>query len=891
MKAELKESTHIEVDAVETIDQYFERYGKHHVAKANKILSPLHQPGLDPLPDMSLLTRQPYEPQAHVIAAGCKMLDEVKKGIIVGQMGVGKTIIGSILVNAHASQSLNRGGRNGRYRAVILCPDHLIDKWKDEILSTIPGSKVFTFDNNKKGHKQIIKDLCKIRDEISGGEGGRRWKQPDGPEWYIVGKNQAKFLPDKAKLGEPRDCGFDGNPHHHLHARPYYNKSSLARTDKDGNASTQLYFSTCPKCGGRCKDDERKGFDVSLEKKHLTCERRYAIEIPEEGTKAQGRDIMLPLDDQRAGIQKQGIHTLPFEFEKLDDGHIFELHGKRWMIRVCGERLWGFTSDHPRWPPGEFMSNHMKGAFHYLLLDECHEHKSSTAAQAVASGKLVQSIPHVIAMTGTLIGGYASHLFPTLFRMCPRQMIDAGFEWGKVMPFVERYGRIETTIKTTTDKDGNVKTNRTSMRLDGEDTSTGSSSGQKVAPGIMPALFGHMLIERTVFLSLSEMSDNLPSLTEFGVEPKERFGPEDHHFWVDGRIEMAPDQHAEYKRIEGMLVQKCQDMLVKGNMKLLGTLLATTLGYSDRPWNWDYPEEIQGEARKLGSMAIKDRVGHWGEEKNKTYGNWVGVVTPRDLDQDVIYPKEKTLIEICQRENLAGNQTWVYVQMTDKRDVQPRLQKLLEAHGLRVNVLRAKSVQTRDRMKWIDKMGPKSDVIISHPQPVETGLDFFSKKKGGHNFNSICFYQTGYNLNTMRQASARGWRLGQPKDCRVYYLFYQGTAQESAMRLVARKMMAAKELDGDLSVEGLSSMVDSSSEAMALARSISNKMADTDIARNWVRIGQKSRPPVPGIDILPLPIQMATQVIHDAQPEFDFGEVDFATLAKQYLEAVRMGVI
>ena len=111
------------------------------------------------------------------------------------------------------------------------------------------------------------------------------------------------------------------------------------------------------------------------------------------------------------------------------------------------------------------------------------------------------------------------------------------------------------------------------------------------------------------------------------------------------------------------------------------------------------------------------------------------------------------------------------------------------------------------------------------------------------------------------------------------------------MRLVARKMMAAKELDGDLSVEGLSSMVDSSSEAMALARSISNKMADTDIARNWVRIGQKSRPPVPGIDILPLPIQMATQVIHDAQPEFDFGEVDFATLAKQYLEAVRMGVI
>ena len=148
-------------------------------------------------------------------------------------------------------------------------------------------------------------------------------------------------------------------------------------------------------------------------------------------------------------------------------------------------------------------------------------------------------------------------------------------------------------------------------------------------------------------------------------------------------------------------------------------------------------------------------------------------------------PKEQALLDICRREVQAGNQVWVYCQMTGKRDIQPRLKQILAEAGFRVAIMRSRSVKTRDRLDWIEKEGKKNDIVISHPQLVQTGLDFFGKKPGSHNFNAIAFYETGYNPFTMQQAARRAWRIGQSKDCRVYYLHYRDTMQQRAMALAA----------------------------------------------------------------------------------------------------------
>src|SRR5207248_4700814 len=121
-------------------------------------------------------------------------------------------------------------------------------------------------------------------------------------------------------------------------------------------------------------------------------------------------------------------------------------------------------------------------------------------------------------------------------------------------------------------------------------------------------------------------------------------------------------------------------------------------------------------------------------------------------------------------------------QFTDKHDVQGRLESLLKQAGLQVGILRA-SVPLSQREAWIADHAPHLDVVVSHPRLVETGLDLFDKS-GRHNFPTICFYETGYNLFTLRQASRRSWRIGQRAACRIVYFFYKGTMQERAMALM-----------------------------------------------------------------------------------------------------------
>ncbi len=867
-----------------TIDGYFAEFSHFHVKKATELLQPLHTPGQDPLPDFSDATRQPFEPQAHVITAAVKMLDETRRGMLVAEPGSGKTLMGMLTIHQHAQRSVRQGGRNGNYRAIVLCPDHLIKKWRDELEETIPGVKVTMFDVAGKGCKHLISDMTRLYDRMKGP--GGRWKKPQGAEWYILGRDQAKFLPARSGLGNKRR-GFgsvvgrlggsrtvvkvgeapDGTPITEVRhepgqrGKPLENGSSrrfLVEVD-DGEGNTKRVVArkwVCPSCGKPIVDKNGAPINVPGSSKLMTCDGKFAREIAELDRKECGLD--------RSQHRKQLV--------EIPAGRIIETHGKRWRVCACKEPLWQFTDKPKRWPPAVFIANKMPKAFTYLIIDELHEQKSDSSGQATACGKLISSTRYCLGMTGTLIGGYANHLFPLLFRMSGERLREEGFEWAKDLAFTERYGRIERIV-TTKESAGEVAitTSNRSMRRD----RSGRSERRRPVPGVMPALFGRHLIDKAIFLALEDMADNLPRLREYvGGPPQPDYDDGDHRFHVDCRVSMAPDQAQEYKRVEEILVGTCRDLLQRGSMKLLGAMLVTLLEYPDRPWDWTVPTV------KEGHLAV----GYW-KTGSKTDSDWEGVVQPRSLPQDVVYPKEQALLDICRREVQAGNQVWVYCQMTGKRDIQPRLKQILAEAGFRVAIMRSRSVKTRDRLDWIEKEGKKNDIVISHPQLVQTGLDFFGKKPGSHNFNAIAFYETGYNPFTMQQAARRAWRIGQSKDCRVYYLHYRDTMQQRAMALMARKMAAMMALDGRLSVEGLAGMADDESAAMALARSISDAIDSADIQRNWVKVTSNRRPasspllsfgqalledePIDGLDILAIEPHLIAQTILEGQDEAD----------------------
>ena len=105
----------------------------------------------------------------------------------------------------------------------------------------------------------------------------------------------------------------------------------------------------------------------------------------------------------------------------------------------------------------------------------------------------------------------------------------------------------------------------------------------------------------------------------------------------------------------------------------------------------------------------------------------------------------------------AGGEGWVYSVMTDKRDVNERLRKLLSDIGLRVAVLRS-DVDTKDREAWIAENGPKLDVCISHPKLVQTGLDFYAQNRSYY-FPTLWLLYTGTITFVARQASRRAWSV------------------------------------------------------------------------------------------------------------------------------------
>jgi hypothetical protein len=283
---------------------------------------------------------------------------------------------------------------------------------------------------------------------------------------------------------------------------------------------------------------------------------------------------------------------------------------------------------------------------------------------------------------------------------------------------------------------------------------------------------------------------------------------------MDGELAAAYRQD-----VEGPLVAAIKEMMKRRDRRLLGTMLQTLLAYPDYPFGWS-------------------PVGYWNN------GDFVTVAVPPNLSEQVVRPKERALIDLVQSERVKGRKPWVYVQFTDKHNVEGRLEGLLNRAGFQVGVLRA-SVPLARREEWIAQHAPRLDVVISHPRLVETGLDLFDKN-GRHNFPTICFYETGYNLFTLRQASRRSWRIGQRESCRIVYFFYESTMQERAMSLMGRKLTAAQALEGRFSSEGLVALAgEDANMEMALARSLVERMDEGDARRAWNKAFKGSQPMSP----------------------------------------------
>jgi SNF2 family DNA or RNA helicase len=180
-----------------------------------------------------------------------------------------------------------------------------------------------------------------------------------------------------------------------------------------------------------------------------------------------------------------------------------------------------------------------------------------------------------------------------------------------------------------------------------------------------------------------------------------------------------------------------------------------------------------------------------------------------------------------------GRKVFTYCQYTGVKDVTSRLEKILTKEGIKTDVLRY-TVNPEKREEWIeDKVNSGVQIVIANPKLVQTGLDLYD-------FPTMIFYQTGYSVFTLRQASRRSWRIGQNKNVKIHYLFYGSTMQEKALQLIGSKLEASLAIEGKFSEEGLLAMTTGEDMTTAMAKVLVDGLDVEGVEKIWSKLNEKN---------------------------------------------------
>lgn len=722
------------LEQIETVGDYLHLFGEDLIRRLNDEYQSVHHPVTDSIHErLSELKRSLFPAQAHVVSALFKGYQKQGRHFLIGGTGTGKTAM-----SAAASYVLAQEHHQGKARIIYMVPNHLVKKTKREILKVIGEDRV------EVQFIRSFKDLIRLH------ESGKFRSKPRTMEFYIIAR-------DTAKLGyymEPAAKWVD---------RTYTVKAVNEEGDVIEQQRTAFRGWVCPDCG------------------------QQLVKVQEDGM------VPLAYDDF---YDKRGKARRIVSNQKC-----FHCHSPLWQAKnkykysISGEVLETRSNAPRKVAPAVLFKKWFKGAFDFAIGDEAHE-LTAKSAQAHAFGILINCAKKVLAMTATMINGYASNLFELSFRMFPQKLLKMGFTWNDIGRWVDLYGAREKTIKE--------------MDADLNSSSKGSKRIRiKEIPAAAPQLFTDVLSDVSCFIQLSDLFDQLPELKEgpmlVPIEGKRMFiqcktrirrgTGKKTRLSKHARI-IAPSWYLDknFSEVEEQLREAVKKELENGSTVLLGSLLSTLLSYPDVPFNFKgvyHPDT--------------------GEE----------IISPSyRLSERLIYPKEQELMRFVKSQVRQKRNCVVYATFTKKHKTLDRLQTLLEERGIKTAIMRSEEVPGEQREEWIEQQendGVQS--ILAHPQLFETGLDLLG-------FPSIVFYQQGYRLNTVRQAKGRHRRIGQKKLCITSYMSYQDTMQELALNLIATKMNAAMALEGQFSLEGLSAMSDASSG------SIANELAKRFVGKN-----------------------------------------------------------
>jgi hypothetical protein len=390
-----------------------------------------------------------------------------------------------------------------------------------------------------------------------------------------------------------------------------------------------------------------------------------------------------------------------------------------------------------------------------------------------------------------------------LWRLLPE--LRATFGYGDLKRWVELYGVRQKTFK--------IREGRSGPRQDGAKSKRREEKPLvKELPGISPLALRHLL-DSCLFLELADVAPGLPPYTEEAVV-----------------VPMGNRLGSVYTAFERETTAALRDMLAHYDTSGLAAWFQGLMAQPNLPWR--------------------------GVVTQAPGGTVLGQAEP--LPEELVYPKERALLDLVRRERAEGRRTLVYVEHTGAYDLLPRLKALLEADDaawrqewnergqgredahsqasgaadtsavcqrpssqpIRVALLRSGTVPSVQREAWLARTVEEGcDVLLCHSGLVEVGLDLLD-------FPTIIVDEVIFSTTRVRQATRRSYRPGQTLPVRVVQLVYDHTMEARGLALIASKIKSSLMVEGKLPGEGLSSFAQGESAGgqgdllLELARSV-----------------------------------------------------------------------
>ena len=725
------------VSKANSLTAYLNQFGDALVRRAHERFAPLYTPGIDNPNEKARYffantkyysNLDYYAAQQDVICAVARGLQRNKRTIVVGECGIGKTSIALASVFVHSKKK--------NPVVFVMCPGHMVEEWNKEINRLYPFADTHIIER--------LSELEKFESVI-------RSKKAPAPLFLIFGKDSCKM-------------NYEERPYIHWNtSKNQYelpNKKEVRPKYKDG---TRLEYYT-QMVNAFLKQTSKNVYAQRInggQEIFYDCLERSSIDHDSVGLwTATSEDT-----GEWVKIPKVGwVNTLlAKQFTEIVQTAISRNQEiSKDVLKAYDIASAALTSEIAkpliRCNVSDYVYHRFKNRIDYFIADEVHLYSSKDTAQGKAFTDLVNTAKHTLALTGTLLNGYAENIFSMLFKLYSRAFVRNGFTFNDSRDFAKEYGVVEKIEEYDVDPNTGWHSN--------------FKTKTKYKPGVSPLLFSKFLLDKAVFVTLADITADLPNYREvpLGIDMDQVTEMGYRKFIEDFRTAVITHPDSKNK-----FLFKC---IQRMNL------------YPDQPYN-----QVPIFNNDTGEQIL------------------CPVNIPRGTGKIFKSNKDEKLLELIRKHKENGEKVLVYVHWVNRLDCTERIRKLLDAEKIKSAFLTA-SISARARQKWIEqKLKEGIDVLICNPKLVETGLTLLD-------FTTIIFYEMDDQLFTLRQASRRSLRLNQSHDVTVYILYFKNTVQENILSLMANKLQAAMAIEGKFSEEGLNAIGDTDSILTQLANNL-----------------------------------------------------------------------